>query len=510
MQPVWSRLLCLRLAVAMGLSLLMPSETPAYTQEQHIALLIGKMDYKESPLDNPVNDINAIKNALELRGWTAWALENPTVDEAQNAILKLADLANVMDQRSAVMVYFSGHGFQLGSDSYMYFDALSDDISNLIQNSISISDMLEPFERSEAAKLILIDACRSSPFGQNNIVSVLAGLTQIEAPNNSVIGFATAPYSVAYDSGGYSDRLSPYAQSVVAALATSRDIDDFFRSVRRATIIATDGKQVPWETSSLLQKINLGPIGSIPEQTISVPVPSLLTDQTVALATFNRQPTVNDDFASELALFLVSAVNAADLADILIWDQRRATEQDREDLISTIRYDLAASTSATFLGNYGIDLLGSDYGLSPACRKNGSLDFNCSDTDRKLFLPLNPEFAYKVNKASFELGGRTDGLATMYRDGIYVSQNYLVAYDIYLEAKGRTDGDRRLDEYYEVDVNTMAQSMLNRLGAEIDEDGDFGPSSCAALRHYVSGGGCGRIPSRAEIERLIGIISETN
>jgi uncharacterized caspase-like protein len=474
---------------------------------ERIALLIGVTDYRESPLLNPVDDVVAVAEALELRGWTATVLKNPTVSEAQNAIAQLADVSRNLDQSSAVMVYFSGHGFQLGSDSYMLFDGPSSDIGSIIGHSLSISDALDPFQDSDAAKLILIDACRNDPFGPESVASASAGLTQIEAPQNSVIGFATAPYRVAYDGGNNTDGLGPYASSVVAALGTSQDSDDFFRSVRRGTIIATEGGQVPWETSSLLQNVNLGQIGSEPQQTPDAPMPSRLTEQTASLTTFNRQPTDTEDFPAQVASFLEDGVRASALEDILTWNGRQATEQDREDFIATIRHDLAASRPGIFLGNYGIRMLSSDYGLNPACRSNGELDFNCSDSDRDLFLPLNPEFAYRVNKAAFDLGGRTDGLAMMYRDGIFVPQSYVKAYDVFLDARGRTDGGHRLDEYFEVDVNVMTQAMLNKLGADLEEDGDFGAGSCAALRTLVSGGDCGRIPSREDIEQLAALLS---
>jgi hypothetical protein len=86
-----------------------------------------------------------------------------------------------------------------------------------------------------------------------------------------------------------------------------------------------------------------------------------------------------------------------------------------------------------------------------------------------------------------------EGLAAMYRDGIYVSKNFVRAYDLYLEER---------DYYYELNINTMVQGMLKKMGARIKQDGDFGPNSCNALRSIVPGGACGRIPSRADVKAL--------
>ena len=497
--------------LSLGLGMLIAAfHTAAATagETSNQALLIGVSDYELAPLSNPVNDVKAIAQALEAKGWEATVLQNPSLERAREAIKALAQTSSRLGEDASILVYFSGHGFQMGSDSYVLFDGSRGDLQSIVEHSLNVSDLIEGFDSTPAAKILLLDACRTSPFGDATVPALSAGLTQLDAPTNSVIGFATAPYRVAYDTGTGASGLSPYAASVVGALGDSETIDEFFRAVRRSTILATEGRQVPWETSSLLHNMMLGGAGTV---TTTAAFPrtdvSTLSQTTQALSDVNSKPTVDEDFGEAVVSFLTSAVASASLSDYVIWGGRPATEQDRSDLLETIRWESRNGSSQWFFGNMGFQMVDDGSGFNPACRDSSGLDFDCSDSDRQLFLPLDPAFVYRVNRYAYEIGGRTDGLAKMYRDGIFVPRDYLKAYDVYADARGRLDdAGGRFDDYWAVDVNSMAQEILNSLGASLTVDGDFGSVSCAALRQRVAGAHCGDVVSRKDFAALVALL----
>ena len=72
---------------------------------------------------------------------------------------------------------------------------------------------------------------------------------------NTLIAFATEPGAVAYDGTG---DLSPFSSAFSRrALAPNQEIRPVMSAVRRDVVEATDGKQVPWENSSLIDDVVL-------------------------------------------------------------------------------------------------------------------------------------------------------------------------------------------------------------------------------------------------------------
>jgi uncharacterized caspase-like protein len=69
-------------------------------------------------------------------------------------------------------------------------------------------------------------------------------------PEGSLIAYATAPNHVAYDEG--KDKNSPYTKPLLKHIPENGvSIGELFINVRNAVIEETEGRQVPWERSSL-------------------------------------------------------------------------------------------------------------------------------------------------------------------------------------------------------------------------------------------------------------------
>jgi len=96
--------------------------------------------------------------------------------------------------------------------------------------------------------LVILDACRNNPFARS-FRSGTRGLASIDAPSGTLIAYATAPGSVASDGSGANGL---YTQEFLRHMRTpGLALEDVFKRVRVSVIEASDGRQTPWESSSL-------------------------------------------------------------------------------------------------------------------------------------------------------------------------------------------------------------------------------------------------------------------
>ena len=99
------------------------------------------------------------------------------------------------------------------------------------------------------------------------------GLARSAPSVRSLIAYATEPGKVAFDGSGPN---SPYTSAFVHHVATpNQEIREMLTRVRRDVIAATDGRQVPWETSSLVDDVYLvrAPAPPAAEPLIQITIP---------------------------------------------------------------------------------------------------------------------------------------------------------------------------------------------------------------------------------------------
>ena len=96
--------------------------------------------------------------------------------------------------------------------------------------------------------IVVLDACRDNPFGAT--VSA-KGLAQMDAPPGTLLAYATAPGNVAEDGDAKSGN-GLYTQYLVRELAQpAAKIEDVFKRVRLQVRMQSQGRQIPWESTSL-------------------------------------------------------------------------------------------------------------------------------------------------------------------------------------------------------------------------------------------------------------------
>jgi len=226
-----------------------------------IALVIGNKDYKSLPaLKNSIADAELISGALRKVGFEVTRV----VDADKTAMGRaMAAFRGQIQPDDIVLIYFAGHGVQANEENYLIpVDAAVKSADDLPWFAIAANEVVRQFESSQAGSLIFIlDACRDNPF-QTASRSIggapTRGLARIDSNKiGTLIAFSTSPGSVAQDGDG---KNSPYTKALATALLEpGQSIESVFKRARAQVVKTTQGKQLPWENSSLVTDIVLQP-----------------------------------------------------------------------------------------------------------------------------------------------------------------------------------------------------------------------------------------------------------
>ncbi|MDP3195600.1 caspase family protein [Tabrizicola sp.] len=221
------------------------------------ALVLGIATYDSgriASLKNTLNDSRTIAAALNDKGFKVYYLENAARGEIDSAIELIE-----MEQRDAEigLLYFAGHAIQLDGENFILPSDLDPARSTpLREQAISINALVTRINAMGTKSLVVIlDACRNSPLPGESAAGT--GLALVDAPENTIIAYSTAPGEVAFDGTGAN---SPYTAALASALdGAEADIRDVLRLVRARVRLATGGAQMPWYIDNTRTAIPISP-----------------------------------------------------------------------------------------------------------------------------------------------------------------------------------------------------------------------------------------------------------
>lgn len=228
-------------------NLVVQPQKPAATGQRRLALVIGNSAYESAPLENPVNDARAMARALESAGYTVMLHLN--VDQ-RGMLAALRDFGGQLRAGGVGLFYYAGHGMQIKGRNYLI--PVGADIQREDEVAYASLDAQAVLDKMEAAgngaNLMILDACRNNPFARS-FRSSQQGLAQMEAPVGTLIAFATSPGAVASDGDGGNGL---YTRHLLNAMSRpGGKVEDVFKQVRAAVRRESNGKQIPWEVTSL-------------------------------------------------------------------------------------------------------------------------------------------------------------------------------------------------------------------------------------------------------------------
>lgn len=222
--------------------------------ERH-ALILSNSDYQgsERDLPNTANDAKLMADTLRKLGFKI----TQTHDLNRSAMYaSLSAFAEKLPAGSTALVYYAGHGMQVGGDSYlMPVDMVLSSEQKAPQQAYALKTLLDRLSSSPSSvNIVILDACRNNPFQPsgvryrsfNNL-----GLAPIQAPRGTFVAYATGPGQLAPDGNGSN---SLYTASLARnLLEPGVDIETVFKKTGEQVRKRSSDDQIPWYHSSLAE-----------------------------------------------------------------------------------------------------------------------------------------------------------------------------------------------------------------------------------------------------------------
>jgi hypothetical protein len=218
--------------------------------EKRVALVIGNSAYENvTALPNPANDAREIGKFLNSAGFEVILATDLDHDEMVQVLQDFSGKIAERGPNTVAFVYYAGHGLQIAGDNYLVpVDAKIASETDVPNAAVRLVDVMATLQAVPSRmRLVVLDSCRNNPFSQ--LKDTGRGLAIVDAPNGSIVAYSTAPGTEAFDGEG---KNSPYTTAFLRlAREPNVPIEQFFKKVRVAVNDTTEGKQTPWESSSL-------------------------------------------------------------------------------------------------------------------------------------------------------------------------------------------------------------------------------------------------------------------
>jgi uncharacterized caspase-like protein len=230
--------------------LIAPTEASA---EARLALVIGQSAYRAVPeLPNAANDAKGMTELLGNAGFNVTTAPNLAQNEMRQAISDFAGQVSASGADTVALVFYAGHGLQIDGENYLVpVDLDPKREADIPLQGVRLNDLLNTLGALPTrARIFMLDACRNNPFpALSGAGHGLAIVDTKAGASGSFISYSTSPGAEAEDGSGAD---SPYTSAVLSiARQSNLPIEEVFKRIRVAVAQSTDGRQIPWESSSL-------------------------------------------------------------------------------------------------------------------------------------------------------------------------------------------------------------------------------------------------------------------
>jgi Flp pilus assembly protein TadD len=228
----------------------------AQQNEARVALVIGNAAYPdaEAPLKDSINNARAVADELRRDGFEVDLGENLTKESMRSAVDRFY---GKIKSGSVALLFFSGYGMQSDRQTYMVpVNAQIWTEADVRRDAFSLDTVLnEMNSRGARVKIAILDASRRNPF-ERRFRAVAAGLAPVSAPRGTVVMYAAAPNAVVRDT----DRQF-FVSELLKEIGVQGKIEEVFNRTLIAVSRASQGEQIPWFSSSLVEDFSFQPTG---------------------------------------------------------------------------------------------------------------------------------------------------------------------------------------------------------------------------------------------------------
>jgi Tfp pilus assembly protein PilF len=241
----------IKAALAAPLPKALPS---AFPSGKRVALVIGNSNYSSvARLANPANDAKLMASALKSLGFELIGSGAQLDLDKAGFDAAVQSFGNQLQGADVGLFYYAGHGLGLRGTNYLVpVNANPTREADLDFQMVDVEVALHQMEAAGTKlNVVMLDACRNNPFAGRGLRASSGGLTQMQAPEGTLISYATQPGSVAQDG---TNGNSPYSRALAETIRTpGLDIFQSFNQVGLVVKKATGGSQQPWISISPIE-----------------------------------------------------------------------------------------------------------------------------------------------------------------------------------------------------------------------------------------------------------------
>ena len=223
--------------------------------ESRLALVIGQSAYRSVPaLPNPANDARAVTQLLTDSGFEVSTASDLSQGQMREAVSEFAGKVAAKGADTVALVFYAGHGLQIDGENFLVpVDIDPKREADIPIQAVRLNDILNTLTSVPSKmRILMLDACRNNPFP--DLKTAGGGLALVDAKigaPGTFLSFSTSPGAVAEDGSGSN---SPYTNALLAAGKEQNiPIEETFKRVRLAVNKVTEGRQTPWDSSSLTE-----------------------------------------------------------------------------------------------------------------------------------------------------------------------------------------------------------------------------------------------------------------
>src|SRR5262245_54569007 len=240
-------------AIVCGFLLIFATVLSSYA-DTRVALVIGNSSYASvATLPNPKRDAEAVTAALRNVGFRSVTM---ITDAGREELVKvLSAFAREADGADWALVYFAGHGIDVGGTNYVIpVDARLVSDRDVSVEAISLDQIMTYVEGAKRLRMVVLDACRENPFlakmlRKDPSRSIGRGLARYEPAPGSIVVFAAKEGQIALDGDAPN---SPFATAFLKNLKVPKlEVRRLFDLVRDDVMEITDRRQQPFAYSSV-------------------------------------------------------------------------------------------------------------------------------------------------------------------------------------------------------------------------------------------------------------------
>jgi hypothetical protein len=222
--------------------------------ENRVALVIGQSNYRSVvALPNPANDAKAMSQLLSDAGFEVLSAADLSQNEMRERVSDFAAKVAAKGPDTVALIFYAGHGLQIDGENFLIpVDIDPKREADIPLQAVRLNDILNTLTSVPSRmRILLLDACRNNPFPAIN-QSAGHGLAIVDAKTGApgtFLSFSTSPGAEAEDGSGAD---SPYTSALLlVAKEPGLSIEDTFKRVRVSVNKVTEGRQTPWDSSSL-------------------------------------------------------------------------------------------------------------------------------------------------------------------------------------------------------------------------------------------------------------------